>query len=63
MAATANLSIVVVWIRLLGLPIEYYEPSVLRDIGLAIGPVLRIDTQTSTESERALRQTLCPSKF
>ena len=43
-AETAKLSATAVWIRLLGLPIEYYEPSVLKDIGLAIGPVLRIDT-------------------
>ena len=50
MAETANLSAVAVWIRLPGLPIEYYEPSVLRDIGLAIGPMLRIDTQTTTEA-------------
>lgn len=49
MAATANLSAVAVWIRLPGLPIEYYEPSMLRDIGLAIGSVLRVDTQTATE--------------
>nr|POE70958.1 hypothetical protein CFP56_49572 [Quercus suber] len=39
MVETAKLSAVAVWIRLPGLPIEYYEPSVLRDIGLAIGPV------------------------
>lgn len=50
MAETAKLSAVVVWIKLPGLPIEYYKPSVLRDIGLAIGPVLRIDTQTATEA-------------
>ena len=50
MAATANLSAIAVWIRLPGLPIEYYELSVLRDIGLAIGPVLRIDTQIATEA-------------
>ena len=50
MAETANLSAVAVWIRLPGLPIEYYEPSVLRDIGLAIRPMLRIDTQTATEA-------------
>ena len=44
MAAIANLSVVAVWIRLPSFPIEYYEPSVLRDIGLAIGPMLKIDT-------------------
>ena len=46
----ANLSAVAVWIRLPELPIEYYEVSVLKDIGKAIGPVLRIDTHTVSES-------------
>ena len=41
---------VAVWARLPQLPIEYYEPSVLKEIGKAIGPVLRIDAQTATES-------------
>ena len=54
MAKTAKLSALTVWIRLPGFPIEYYEPSVLRDIGLAIEPVLRIDTQTATRLEVAL---------
>lgn len=49
-SSTANVSSVAVWIRLPELPIEYYEPSVLRDIGRAIGPVLRIDAHTATES-------------
>ena len=40
----------VVWIQLPELPIEYYEPLVLRDIVKAIGPILRIDTHTATES-------------
>ena len=46
----ANLSSVAVWVRLLGFPIEYYELSVLRDIGKAIGPVLCIDTHTTLET-------------
>lgn len=50
MAVTANLLAVTVWIRLPELPIEYYDPSVLRDIGLAIVPVLKVDTQTIMES-------------
>lgn len=33
------------------LPIEYYEESVLRDIGKAIGPVLRVDTYTTLEAK------------
>lgn len=39
-----------IWVRLPELPIEYYEPSVLRDIGMAISPALRIDTHTAIES-------------
>lgn len=33
------------------LPIEYYEESVLRDIGRAIGPVLKVDTLTALEAK------------
>ena len=36
-----------VWIRLPELPIEYYDPIVLRKIGEAIGPALRIDAHTA----------------
>lgn len=46
---TTNLSAIAVWIRLLELPIEYYEESVVQDIGRAIGPVLRVDTHTALE--------------
>ena len=38
----------VVWIRLLELPIEFYEPSAILKIGQAIGPVLRIDAHTAS---------------
>ena len=34
---------VVVWARLPRLPREFYDMGVLKDIGNAIGPVLRID--------------------
>nr|POE54627.1 hypothetical protein CFP56_71652 [Quercus suber] len=47
----ANLSTIVVWIRLPELPIEYYEASILKDMGKAIGPVLRVDTHTTSESK------------
>ncbi|XP_050254820.1 uncharacterized protein LOC126700653 [Quercus robur] len=40
---------VAVWIRLPELPIEYYELSVLREVGNTIGPVLRIDSNTTTK--------------
>jgi len=48
----ANLSVVVVCIRLPKLPIEYYEESVLWDIGRAIGPILKVDTHTALEVRR-----------
>ena len=46
-AEEASLSSVVVWIRLPGLPIEFHEPTILKKIGRAIGPVLRIDSYTA----------------
>lgn len=49
-SSTTNLLLVAVWIRLLELPIKYYEPSALRPIGETIGPVLRIDTHTAAET-------------
>ena len=42
---TANLSSIAVWVRLPGLPIEYYEVSVLRDIRKAIGLVTTLETR------------------
>lgn len=42
-------NMVAVWIRLLELPIEYYELSVLREVGSTIGLVLRIDSNTGME--------------
>ncbi|XP_075670276.1 uncharacterized protein LOC142640060 [Castanea sativa] len=48
--SSANLSSVAVWIRLPELPIEYYESFVLKDIGTAIGPILQIDTHTTTKA-------------
>lgn len=49
-ASTTFVSSVVVWVRLPELPMEYYEPSILRDISKAIGPVLRIDTHAAAET-------------
>ena len=46
-ASEATFSAVAVWIHFLELPIEFYDPSVLREIGGAIGPVLRIDSYTT----------------
>ncbi|XP_023893285.1 uncharacterized protein LOC112005271 [Quercus suber] len=41
---------VAVWIRLPELLFEYYDPGVLRKIGNAIGPVLRVDSNTASEA-------------
>ncbi|KAL0002718.1 hypothetical protein SO802_016499 [Lithocarpus litseifolius] len=45
-ASAATFSSSAVWIRLPELPIEYYEPEALKEIGAAIGHVLRIDART-----------------
>ena len=49
-ASEAKLSSVAVWVRLPELPIEFYEASVLREIGSVIGPVLRVDSFTASET-------------
>nr|POE91943.1 hypothetical protein CFP56_54296 [Quercus suber] len=46
-AEEASLSSVAAWIRLPGLLIEFYEPTILKKVGSAIGPVLRIDSYTA----------------
>ncbi|XP_065634508.1 uncharacterized protein LOC136069677 [Quercus suber] len=51
-AEEATLSSVAVWIRLPGLPIEFYEPTILKKIGRAIGPVLRIDSFNANGARR-----------
>ena len=40
----------VVWIRFLELLIEFYDRSVLKEIGSAIGPILRIDAYMASGS-------------
>ena len=47
---SANVTSVAVWIRLNGLPIEYYNSEALLHIGKAIGNVLRVDTHTANEA-------------
>ncbi|KAK7840427.1 hypothetical protein CFP56_016727 [Quercus suber] len=49
-ASSANLSQVAIWIRLPELPIEYYDPIILKKIGSKIGPVLRIDGNTASNA-------------
>ncbi|XP_050258954.1 uncharacterized protein LOC126703943 [Quercus robur] len=48
--ATANVSLVAVWIRLNALPIEYYNVKALHQIGKSIGNVLRVDMHTATKT-------------
>nr|POE97908.1 hypothetical protein CFP56_27293 [Quercus suber] len=48
--ATTNCSSIIIWARLLDLPIEYYDPLALTKIGQAIGLVLRVDTYTTSKS-------------
>ncbi|XP_050277862.1 uncharacterized protein LOC126719336 [Quercus robur] len=49
-ASKAKLSSVAIWVRLPELPIEFYDASVLKEIGSVIGPVLRIDSYTASET-------------
>ena len=49
--SSITLSSVAVWVQLPELPIDYYEPLVLREIGEAIGSVLRIDSHMAAKSE------------
>lgn len=49
-ASEATFSSVAVWIRFPELPIEFYDPVVLRKVGSAIGLVLRIDSYTTSGS-------------
>ena len=49
-ASGDNLSSVDVWVRFPKLPIEFYDIEVLKEIGSAISPVLRIDSYTATRS-------------
>ena len=46
----ANVSLVAVWVRLNELPIELYEPEVLKQIGENISKVLRIDSHIAMKA-------------
>ena len=46
----ASVSSIAVWVRFHALPLELYEPKVLKQIGESIGKVLRIDTHTAMEA-------------
>ena len=45
-----NLSLVAVRVMFLELPIEFYDMEILKEIGSAIGPTLRIDSYIATGS-------------
>ena len=49
-ASEAKLTTVTVWVRLLELPIEFFDISVLKEIGSVIWPVLRIDSYRAFET-------------
>ena len=55
---TANISSVAIWVRLPKLLMEYYDAEALKEIGQAIGIVLRIDTHTALET-RGRYTSLC----
>ena len=57
-ASQATFSFVAIWIKFPKLPIEFYDPLVLREVGSAIGLVLRIDSYTASGS-RASFARLC----
>nr|POF12125.1 uncharacterized protein CFP56_08886 [Quercus suber] len=46
----ADTAFIAIWVHINELPIEYYEPTILKQIGNAIGNVLRIDTHTAEEA-------------
>ncbi|XP_050260011.1 uncharacterized protein LOC126705105 [Quercus robur] len=58
-ASEASFSSVAVWIRFPELPIEFYDASVLCEIGSAIGPVLRIHSYTAFGSRGSYAARLC----
>lgn len=37
---------VAIWIRIVGLPIEYYDPEVLKFIGNRVGRATKVDKNT-----------------
>ena len=58
-ASSAMFSSVAMWIRLPELPIQFYEQNALLKIGIAIGPVLRIDAHTANGVRGDLLDCVC----
>lgn len=50
MPTCANVSSIAIWVRLHKLPMELYKTEVLKQIGEAIGRVLRFDSHTAMEA-------------
>lgn len=46
-ASMAKVNTVAIWVRLNEQPVEYYDAAVLREIGNAIGLVLKVDANTA----------------
>ncbi|KAK9290190.1 hypothetical protein L1049_008356 [Liquidambar formosana] len=46
--SSAQISFVAVWARVPELPIEFFDPGILQQIGILLGQPIRIDTATST---------------
>ncbi|XP_039008461.1 uncharacterized protein LOC120136524 [Hibiscus syriacus] len=46
-AAKANISFTTVWVHILGLPIEYFDETILVEIGKLIGTPLKVDIHTA----------------
>lgn len=49
-AFEAKLTLVAVWVRFPELPVEFYDASVLKEIGSVISPALRIDSYIPSET-------------
>lgn len=47
----AVVSTTVVWVRLPGLPVEFYDKQILLKIGAKIGKLLKIDIRTENNSK------------
>ena len=54
-ASEAKLTSVAVWVRFPELLIEFYDAAMLREIGSVIGPILRIDSYTTSKTEEDMQ--------
>ena len=54
----ATITTMAVWVQILELSMEYYDPLILQKIGMKLGKLLRIDTRTS-KKERGRFARIC----